>query len=86
MAESNRAPHPDAPSEAPLPSIEAFLADRSASTWFHEALRGALSRDPVDAANDSEILTRLLDRRAQEAIVKAQADLRASRFRGDGNP
>jgi hypothetical protein len=43
-----------------LPGIDEVLADPAASHWLKTALRSALHRDPVDAANDSEILARLL--------------------------
>ena len=43
-----------------LPGIDAILAAPAASYWLKTALRSALCRDPVDAANDSEILARLL--------------------------
>jgi hypothetical protein len=49
-----------------LPEIDEVLADLAGSFWLKAALRSALSRDPVDAANDSEILARLLDRRCRE--------------------
>jgi hypothetical protein len=45
-----------------LPSIEQILADPAASGWLKAALRSALLRDPVDAANDSEVLAKVLDR------------------------
>jgi len=48
--------------------IEQVLADPAASFWLKEALRSALTRDPVDAANDAEVLARLLDRRCQEIL------------------
>jgi hypothetical protein len=51
-----------------LPQIDEVLADPAASFWFQAALRSALSRDPVDAANDSEILARLLERRCRAAL------------------
>lgn len=54
--------------EPPLPSIEEILADPSASFWLRNALLAALSRDPVDAANDAEVLARLLDRRCREIV------------------
>jgi hypothetical protein len=57
------------PSEAnDLPEIDEILADPSASFWLKAALRSALSRDPVDAAHDSEIMARLLDRRCREIL------------------
>ncbi len=51
-----------------LPTVEAVLDDSAASFWLKTALRSALSRDPVDASNDSEILARLLDRRCREIL------------------
>jgi hypothetical protein len=47
-------------------TIEEALLDNAASSWFRNALRSALDRDPVDAANDAAVLYRLLDRRAHE--------------------
>lgn len=54
----------------PPPSIEEVLGDSAASSWLTNALLAALSRDPVDAANDAEVLARLLDRHCQ-AILRA---------------
>jgi hypothetical protein len=54
-----------------LPEIDEVLADPAASFWLKAALHSALSRDPVDAANDSEILARLLERRCREIIESA---------------
>jgi hypothetical protein len=48
-----------------LPPIEEILGDRAASFWLKAALRSALSRDPVDAANDADVLARLLERRCR---------------------
>jgi hypothetical protein len=48
--------------------IEQVLADPAASFWLKEALRSALDRDPVDAANDAEVLAQLLGRRCQEIL------------------
>ena len=53
-----------------LPEIEEVLADPAASFWLRAALRSALAPDPVDAANDAEMLARLLDRRCR-SILKA---------------
>lgn len=53
---------------ADLPTIDDILADSSASFWLRNALLAALSRDPVDAANDAEVLVRLLDRRYREIL------------------
>jgi len=51
-----------------LPEIEAVLSDPAASDWLKAALRSALQRDPVDAANDSEVLALLLDRRWHDIL------------------
>ena len=48
--------------------IEHVLADQAASVWLRDALRSALDRDPVDAANDAEVLAQLLDQRCQETL------------------
>lgn len=48
--------------------IEQVLADSAASFWLKACLRSALDRDPVDAANDAEVLAHLLDRRCQEIM------------------
>lgn len=54
--------------ESGLPPIGEILADPAASSWLKNALREALSRDPVDAANDAEVLAKLLDRRCCEIL------------------
>jgi len=46
---------------ADCPTIDEILADPAASVWLKAALRSALSRDPVDAANDADVLARLLN-------------------------
>jgi len=51
-----------------LPEIDEVLADPAASFWLKAALHSALSRDPVDAAHDSEIMARLLERRCREIL------------------
>ncbi len=47
------------------PSPSEVVADYSASFWVKDALRSALKRDPVDAANDAAVLARVLDERAK---------------------
>jgi hypothetical protein len=54
-----------------LPGIDAMLADPAASYWLKTALRSALCRDPVDAANDSEILARLLEERCNQILSES---------------
>lgn len=50
-----------------MPTADEILNDPSASHWLQNALRQALDRDPVDAANDAEILAAVLAARAGEA-------------------
>jgi len=46
--------------EQALANIYLILADPCASAWLTTALRAAIRRDKVDAANDAEILCRAL--------------------------
>ncbi len=57
-----------APPPADPPSIESMLADAAASIWFKTSLQDALKRDPIDAANDADVLARLLHRRAEQEL------------------
>ena len=50
------------------PSIDEVLVDPAASFWLKTALRSALCPDPVDAAQDSEILARLLEERCNKIL------------------
>lgn len=47
------------------PTAAELLADPASSKWVRLALRSALDRDPVDAANDAEVLARVLARRLE---------------------
>ncbi len=49
---------------------EDTLRDPAASFWLKDALRSALSRDPVDAANDAEVLARLLEQRCRSTLSR----------------
>ena len=51
-----------------LPSIAQIMADPAASEWLKAALHTALSRDPVDAANDAEVLAKVLDRWCRQIL------------------
>jgi hypothetical protein len=51
-----------------LPTIAEVLADPGASRWLKQALSAALVRDPVDAANDAELLARLLDKQCRDIL------------------
>jgi len=50
------------------PEIEQVLIDPGASQWLKAALRSALARDPIDAANDSDVLAQLLIRRCRDIL------------------
>ena len=50
------------------PEIDRILRDPAASRWLKSALATALERDPVDAANDAEVLAELLDRRCRRIL------------------
>ena len=41
-------------------SLDDLLDDPSYSWWFKAALRSALERDPVDSANDAQVLANIL--------------------------
>ena len=56
---------------AEMPQIERVLCDPAASFWLKDALRAALARDPVDAANDAEVLARLLDGRCRNILSES---------------
>ena len=62
-----------------LPSIDEVLTDPSASHWLKSALQSARWRDPIDAANDSEILARLLEQRCDRILARSSQPL----FRSD---
>jgi hypothetical protein len=48
-----------------LPRLDGLLRDPSTSFWLRNALTSALLRDPVDAANDADILARVLEQRCR---------------------
>ena len=58
----------ESPRADELPGIDEVLADPAASNWLKRALQSSLSRDPVDAAHDSEVLAQLLGRRCDETL------------------
>src|SRR5438067_2442825 len=57
--------------DAELPQIDEVLRDPAASFWLKDALRSALERDPVDAANDARVLARLLNRRSRAILSES---------------
>jgi len=56
------------PNSGDLPEIAAVLGDPAASSWLKACLWSALSRDPVDAANDAEILAQMLARWCRDIL------------------
>ncbi len=52
--------------------IEEVKADPACSFWLRKALDQALERDPVDAANDAEALSMILQTRAAAVLHEAR--------------
>lgn len=55
----------------PGPMVTAILGDPAASDWLKHTLQLALSRDPVDAANDAEVMAQALMMRAEAILLGA---------------
>lgn len=55
------------------PAAEAILTAPDASSWLKDALRSALERDPVDAANDAEVLAQILAKRCNALLPSSAA-------------
>jgi hypothetical protein len=51
-----------------LPTIAQILEDPAASFWLKSALRSALSRDPVDAASEADLLAQVLELRCRTLL------------------
>jgi len=47
--------------------------DPAASEWLKEALMNAINRDPVDAANDAQVLSEILAQRAKATRIVNRA-------------
>jgi len=58
--------------EADAPTPEEIIASPGCSAWLRASLMAALARDPVDAADDAELMAQVLASRA-EAILAADA-------------
>ncbi len=54
--------------------IDEILSDFSASYWLKNALQSALSRDPVDALRDAEILVIALRERVANSLPTSDSD------------
>ena len=55
--------------------IRQLLAAPGLSDWFKQALSSSLKRDPVDAVNDAELLSAVLDRRSRAIAADALTSL-----------
>jgi hypothetical protein len=62
-----------------LPGVEDILGDPAASFWLKDTLHSALRRDPVDAANDAEMLALLLDARCHKILDESSPVANQSR-------
>jgi len=51
-------------------SNDEIFAHLAVSFWLKAALQSALLRDPVDAANDADVLARVLNDRAVSCLKK----------------
>jgi len=47
--------------------------DPAASDWLKEALMNAINRDPVDAANDAQVLYEILSQRSKATRIVNRA-------------
>lgn len=54
-----------------LPTIPTVMADPCVSNWLKNVLNSAMNRDPVDAANDADLLAKLLDARCNALLSQA---------------
>jgi len=57
---------------AQRPTIDEILGDPTTSGWLKAALRSAISRDPVDAANDADVLARVLNDRCRHLLEESK--------------
>ena len=63
--------------------VNDFLEDPGASDWFKMALRSALERDPVDAANDAEVLVSVLRSQCNMLLNRPEAHCAAHCYVND---
>lgn len=52
-------------------SLECVMHNFATSYWLKSALSSALERDPIDAANDAEVLAQLLNAHCASVLHKA---------------
>lgn len=53
-----------------VPDVDQVLADPAASDWIKRSLGSAIQRDPVDAADDAEVLAKILGRRCRQILAR----------------
>lgn len=56
-------------------TADQLLASPAVSDWLKSALKSALERDPIDAANDATRLAEVLDARAHAKLIVDMARL-----------
>jgi len=61
---------------AQLPTIEEVLADPATSHWLKSSLKAAIERDPVNAANDADVLACLISDRYAEMLECAALEVK----------
>ena len=64
-----------------LPTIEQVLASPATHYWLKDALQSALTKDPVDASYDAELLAKLLRARLDSILGQTHPDIEAPAFR-----
>ena len=68
------------------PEICRTLNDPAVSDWLKRAIEDLILRDPVDAANDTEFLAKLMSDRAQLSYEIAARKIAKQPFRWVTNP
>lgn len=61
----------ETPQERFVPTIDEALRSPVISHWLKNALRSALDRDPVQAANEAQLLFDILDTHACEVVERS---------------
>ncbi len=56
-------------------AVEMVIDDPAASFWLQEAVRASITRDPVDALNDVEILHVLIREHVELTAIEGKAGL-----------
>jgi hypothetical protein len=51
-----------------IPTIKELLASPHSSEWLRKCLISAMTRDPIDAAHDAEMLAQILSSRAEKML------------------